>query len=107
MIKEIVKDMRSEPEFALKILEPLEVLGVDQFASSAVIIKARIKTKPIQQWSVGRAFNRRMKRRFDELGIEIPFPYQMIYFGVDTPPELGSPWSSGSKQLGDRILQRT
>ncbi len=100
MIKEIVEDMRSEPEFALKILEPLEVLGVDQFASSAVIIKARIKTKPIQQWSVGRAFNRRMKRRFDELGIEIPFPHQTIYFGVDTPPELGSPWASGSKQFG-------
>ncbi len=83
VIKEIVEEMRREPEFASKILEPLEVLGVDQFADSAVIIKARIKTKPIQQWSVGRAFNRRMKRRFDELGIEIPFPHQTIYFGVD------------------------
>lgn len=78
----IVEDMRSEPEFGQEILEPLDVLGVDQFADSAVIIKARIKTRPIKQWSVGREFNRRMKKRFDELGIEIPFPHRTLYFGA-------------------------
>ena len=78
---EIVEDMRKEPAFALDILEPLEVLGVDQFAESAVIIKARIKTRPIKQWNVGREFNRRMKKRFDELGIEFPFPYRTTYIG--------------------------
>jgi small-conductance mechanosensitive channel len=80
--REIVEGMRSEPEFGADILEPLEVLGVDQFADSAVVIKARIKTRPIQQWAVGREFNRRMKRRFDELGIEIPFPHRTLYFGA-------------------------
>lgn len=78
----IVEEMRSEPEFAADILEPLEVLGVDQFADSAVILKARIKTRPIRQWAVGREFNRRMKKRFDELGIEIPFPHRTIHFGA-------------------------
>ncbi len=92
VIKDIVEEMRAEPEFASKILEPLDVLGVDQFADSAVIIKARIKTRPIQQWSVGRAFNRRMKRRFDELGIEIPFPHQTIYFGVDKDGSAPPAW---------------
>ena len=82
MCREIVDDMRSEPEFGPDILEPLEVLGVDQFADSAVIIKARIKTRPIKQWTVGREFNRRMKKRFDELGIEIPFPHRTVYFGA-------------------------
>lgn len=80
--REIVENMRSEPEFTPDILEPLEILGVDRFDDSAVIIKARIKTRPIRQWAVGREFNRRMKKRFDELGIEIPFPHQTIYFGV-------------------------
>ncbi|MGD9975113.1 MAG: mechanosensitive ion channel family protein, partial [Desulfatirhabdiaceae bacterium] len=80
--REIVENMRSEPEFNPDILEPLEILGVDRFDDSAVIIKARIKTRPIRQWAVGREFNRRMKKRFDELGIEIPFPHQTIYFGV-------------------------
>ncbi|SOD95905.1 mechanosensitive ion channel domain-containing protein [Caenispirillum bisanense] len=81
--KEILEEMRQDPEHAVNILEPLEVLGVDAFADSAVIIKARIKTLPIKQWSTGREYNRRMKKKFDELGIEIPFPHQTIYFGED------------------------
>lgn len=81
--RHIVEEMRREPEFAADILEPLEVLGVDQFADSAVVLKARIKTRPIRQWAVGREFNRRMKKRFDQLGIEIPFPHRTLYFGVD------------------------
>ena len=44
------------------IIEPLEVWELDKFADSAVIIKARIKTKPIRQWTVGREMNRRLKR---------------------------------------------
>ncbi|MBX2834422.1 MAG: mechanosensitive ion channel family protein [Micavibrio sp.] len=82
-LKEIDLEMRSEEHFRDLILEPLEVLGVDAFADSAVIIKARIKTKPIRQWDVGREFNRRMKLKFDEKGIEIPFPHQTLYFGED------------------------
>ena len=85
--RQIVEEMRAEPEYGPEILEPLEVLGVDQFADSAVIIKARIKTRPIKQWIVGREFNRRMKKRFDELGIEIPFPHQTVYFGADKKGE--------------------
>jgi small conductance mechanosensitive channel len=77
--KSIVDEMREEPAFAYDILEPLDVLGVDQFAESAIIIKARIKTRPIKQWAVGREFNRRMKKRFDELGIEIPYPHRTVY----------------------------
>jgi len=83
VLKEIGADLQSNPEYAAKILEPLEILGVDAFADSAVIIKARIKTVPTKQWWVGREFNRLMKNKFDELDIEIPFPHQTIYFGVD------------------------
>jgi small conductance mechanosensitive channel len=80
---EIGAEMQADPIFGPQILAPLEVLGLDKFADSAVIIKARIRTRPIKQWGVGREFNRRMKKRFDELGIEIPFPHQTIYFGED------------------------
>lgn len=83
LLKEVDEDLRSDEKFKKLILEPIEILGVDSFADSAVIIKARIKTKPIKQWDVGREFNRRMKYKFDEHGIEIPFPHQTIYFGVD------------------------
>jgi moderate conductance mechanosensitive channel len=83
VIKAILEELRETPEFGPFILEPLDVMGVDSFADSAVIIKARIKTAPIKQWMVGREFNRRMKKRFDELGIEIPFPHRTLYFGFD------------------------
>jgi small conductance mechanosensitive channel len=63
------------------LLEPLEILGVDRFGDSSVVIKARIKTLPIKQWLVGREMNRRIKKRFDQLGIEIPFPHRSLYFG--------------------------
>ena len=80
---EIVDEMRLDPELGAFILEPLEVLGIERFAKSAVILRARIKTTPIKQWAVGREFNRRMKKRFDALGIEMPFPHRTIYFGAD------------------------
>jgi len=83
VLKEIGAEMQSEDEWRDRILEPLEELGVDSFGDSAVMIKARIKTRPIQQWSVGREFNRRIKKRFDAEGIEMPFPHRTIYFGTD------------------------
>jgi small conductance mechanosensitive channel len=81
VIKGIDEDMRNDPEFRDDILEPIEILGLDQFANSAVIIKARTTTLPIKQWRVGREFNRRMKKKFDELNIEIPFPHVTLYMG--------------------------
>jgi len=81
VLKEISESMQSDPEYADDILEPLEIFGVDKFADSAVIIKARITTRPLKQWRIGREFNRRMKKVFDERGIEIPFPHQTVYWG--------------------------
>lgn len=83
VLKEIDEELRRDPAFGRFILAPIEILGVDRFEDSAVVVRARVKTQPIQQWAVGREFNRRMKKRFDALGIEIPFPHATIYFGAD------------------------
>jgi len=83
VVKKLDEELRKDPAYKDDILAPIEILGLDKFDSSAVIIKARTKTKPIQQWRVGREFNRRMKKRFDELGIEIPFPHVTLYAGQD------------------------
>lgn len=88
LVKDIAEELRQDAEFAGDILEPLEMSGVDQFADSAVIIKCRIKTKPIQQWRIGREMNRRIKNTFDAKGIEMPFPHQTIYWGA---PKEGMP----------------
>lgn len=82
VLKEIGEELRQDPDFAPDILEPLEILGVDKFADSAVIIKCRITTKPILQWRVGREMNRRIKKTFDARGIEIPFPHHTLYWGA-------------------------
>lgn len=88
VLKEIAAELQADPAFGADILAPLEMLGVDQFADSAVIIKCRIKTNPIQQWRIGREMNRRIKKTFDAKGIEIPFPHQTIYWGE---PKQGVP----------------
>ncbi|NIS17899.1 MAG: mechanosensitive ion channel family protein [candidate division Zixibacteria bacterium] len=81
--KAVDEELRNDDNYKDDILEPLEVLGLDQFADSALIIKARTKTKPIKQWRVAREFNRRLKMAFDEKGIEIPFPHVTLYMGED------------------------
>ena len=91
VLKDVGAELQTDPEFNSDILEPLEMLGVDQFADSAVIIKCRIKTQPIQQWRIGREMNRRIKKAFDAKGIEIPFPHVSVYWGEPkhgTPPPL-------------------
>jgi len=86
VIKQVAEVLRADPNFENKILEPIEIFGVDQFADSAVIIKARFKTKPIEQWAVGREYRRRLKKAFDEQGIEIPFPHRTVYWGEEIKP---------------------
>jgi small conductance mechanosensitive channel len=85
-MKQVGDELQKDPDFGEKILEPLEIFGVDKFADSAVIMKARFKTLPIQQWSVGREYNRRLKKAFDEKGIEIPFPHTTVYWGEKINP---------------------
>jgi small conductance mechanosensitive channel len=83
VIREVDEELRNDPDFGPDILEPMDILGLDQFADSALVIKARTKTKPIKQWGVAREFNRRLKRKFDEKDIEIPFPHVTLYMGED------------------------
>ena len=74
-------EMHQDPVFTDIIREPLEIMGVSELGDSAVVIRARFTTEPGTQWQVGREFLRRIKRRFDELEIEIPFPHRTIYMG--------------------------
>ena len=83
IVKEVDEDLRKDEKYKDYILEPIEVLGLDKFDDSALIIKARTKTIPIKQWSVAREFNRRLKIAFDKNDIEIPFPHRTVYMGVD------------------------
>lgn len=70
-----------EEEWAGRILEEPQMLGVDALGDSAVVIRAVVKTVADDRWLVKREALRRLKNRLDAEGIEIPFPHVTIYRG--------------------------
>ena len=83
VMAEVARAMRADPAWRDLLPEDLEVIGVESWADSAVILRARLKVvPPIQQWNVRREFLKRLKKAFDERGIEIPFPHVTVYAGV-------------------------
>ena len=102
VLKKIGDELHADPEFRQYILEPLDVLGVDNFGPSEIIIKAMITTVPLKQWFVGRELRRRIKKTFDELGIEIPFPHTTVYWGKTSRP-FSINIDQASKHKGEQI----
>jgi small conductance mechanosensitive channel len=91
VMKDTGESLANDPAFANVLLEDIEIVGVDQLADSAVILKARIKTAPGQQWSVKREYLKRIKSNFDDAGIRIPFPHVKLVapdapIPTETPP---------------------
>lgn len=86
IMKDVGDDLQNDPEFGTNILEPIEIFGLDKFGDSALVIKARLKTRPITQWSTGREYRRRLKIAFDKQNIEIPFPHTTVYWGEEINP---------------------
>ena len=82
VMRETGAELRADPAFGPKILDELEIAGVDKWADSAVVMRCRFKVRPLEQWNVRREFLRRLKKAFDARGIEIPFPHVTIYAGV-------------------------
>ena len=81
MMRKVATDLRADPELAAKIVDDLEIAGVDQWADSAVVIRCRFKVMPLEQWGVRREFLYRLKKAFDAADIEIPFPHLTVYAG--------------------------
>jgi moderate conductance mechanosensitive channel len=78
-VRAAAAELTADPLHGPNILEPIEVMGVDDFRESSVTMKFRIKTVPLKQWEVGRELRRRIKRVFDARGIRIPFPQMEVY----------------------------
>ncbi len=86
IMKQVGDELMEDSNFKNDIKEPIEVFGLNEFADSALVIKARFKTKPIHQWRVGREYRKRLKEAFDKNNIEIPFPHTTVYWGEKTNP---------------------
>jgi len=78
VMRNVGQAMRDDPAFAPKILDELEIAGVDQWADSAVVIRCRFRVAPLQQWNVRREYLQKLKEAFDREGIEIPYPHLKI-----------------------------
>jgi small-conductance mechanosensitive channel len=83
VMQEVGAALHADRLFAGRILEPLEVAGVERWDDSAVVLRCRFKCAPLEQWGVRREYLRRLKQAFDAHGIEIPFPHLTVYAGVD------------------------
>jgi small-conductance mechanosensitive channel len=82
ILKDIVAEMRKESEFRSAIRSDLELWGVDKVDGASVSIVGQIRCTDSGRWPVQREFNRRLKRRFQEQGIEITSPSQTILMAV-------------------------
>ncbi|HEX2026679.1 MAG TPA: mechanosensitive ion channel family protein [Nitriliruptorales bacterium] len=78
VIREVAAHLRRDDEIGPKILEDVEILGVERLGESGITIRTFIKTLPLEQWAVSRRFRQEVKQAFDELGIEIPFPHRKL-----------------------------
>lgn len=79
IMRDVAAAQRRDPAFAGQILDDIEIAGVQDWADSAVKIRARIRVVALSQWAVRRAFLLRLKRAFDDHGIEIPFPQLTLH----------------------------
>jgi len=83
VLRETARRMRADEVYGPRILDDLEIAGVERWDNSAVVVRCRFKVIALEQWSVRREFLRRLKQSFDDAGIEIPYPHLTIYAGQD------------------------
>lgn len=102
VIREVGSALRADAMIGPRILEDIEIQGVQDWADSSMILRCRFKTVALEQWNVRRAFLGRLKQAFDARNIEIPYPHLTLYAGQDkqgnapafrsiTPPDSGQP----------------
>lgn len=86
VLLDVGRGLWEDPEWRPRLIDQPVVPGVERFEDSAVVIRFMAKTQPLKQWEVARELRRRVKKRFDAEGIEIPFPHRTLYWGRGQAP---------------------
>jgi small-conductance mechanosensitive channel len=81
VINRVGQEMADEEYWRPLLLNVPQVLRVDKFGDSGIEIKILGETKPIYQWEAMGELRKRIKKAFDQEGIEIPWPHIKLYFG--------------------------
>jgi len=79
LMHEVAAELRRDPAHAARIQADLEMAGAERWADSSVVLRARLRVAPLEQWTVRREYLRRLKSAFDRAGIEIPFPQMTLH----------------------------
>jgi small-conductance mechanosensitive channel len=80
LMRDTGRAMRADPEWQARVLEDVEIIGVERWGDSALVLRCRLKVAPpIEQWNVRREFLKRLKKVYEQRGIEIPFPQLRLH----------------------------
>jgi small-conductance mechanosensitive channel len=86
LLRAVAREMRQEPRWQAAIRDELDVMGVDSFLDTALVLRTRTKTVASQRWAVARELNQRIKARFDELAVESPWTSHRVLSTAPSPP---------------------
>ena len=84
LVREVADELRQDPMMRHHIWSTLELQGIESFDQGAAILRVRMRTSPLMQWDVARAFNLRLKQRMDGDGIDLSLPRLSVMF--ENPP---------------------
>jgi len=102
LIKTVGLDMDKDAVWEHQIIEPPDVLGIENFGERGLIIRVWIKTQPLKQWSVAREYRRRLKVAFDKAGISIPVPQQSVWLNSASSEQLSA---NGKQRITNSVSE--
>jgi|GEM_PF-241239 Small-conductance mechanosensitive channel len=110
VIGEVSDGLAAEPEWAEQILDPRELLGVDDLSSEGITIALWVRTVALKQWGVARELRRRLKIALDREGIVLGAPVQVIsrprISATAPPPRAGRSAEDGNGSSGRATAPR-
>lgn len=85
VINRVGLELAKDETWRKVIKSPPQVLRVNKLGDSGIDIKILGDVKPMEQWAVMGQLRLRIKKAFDDEGIEIPWPHTKVYFGDSVP----------------------
>ncbi|NJO42396.1 MAG: mechanosensitive ion channel family protein [Cyanobacteria bacterium CRU_2_1] len=84
ILNQVSQEMYTDPVWHPLLLKAPDVLGVEDLTHAGIVLRVWIDTQPLEQWKVGREFRLRVRLAFEQYGIEIGMPQQMIWHRDET-----------------------
>jgi moderate conductance mechanosensitive channel len=89
IMKETADALWRDEDWLNYVLEEPTYLGVEQITADGVVLRLTVKTRPGEQWRVGRELRLRIKERFDAEGVELAGPAAQIFMRTERSGETG------------------